>query len=163
MQVAPFLHWPRQSSKFLEQVGPPQPSWQTHWKDPGRLMQRRAFRQGPALAMSLEGLSEPFVEVMGKEYRCWFLWNVLRCWCCCCWSCCCWTIGYITLHSLTSNWQTSPVHSSGHSHRKPPIRSMQVPPCLQGPPAHSSISVNHRFCKYFCFDCFDVKRKLICK
>lgn len=37
-------------------------------------------------------------------------------------------------------WQTSPVHSDGHSHRKPPTRSIQVPPCSHGPPAHSSMS-----------------------
>lgn len=34
----------------------------------------------------------------------------------------------------------SPVHSGGHSQRNPPTRSIQVPPCSQGPPEHSSIS-----------------------
>lgn len=39
------------------------------------------------------------------------------------------------------NWHRSPVHCGGHSHRKPPTRSKQVPPCSHGPPAHSSMSV----------------------
>lgn len=39
------------------------------------------------------------------------------------------------------NWHRSPVHCGGHSHRNPPTRSKQVPPCSHGPPAHSSMSV----------------------
>lgn len=43
-------------------------------------------------------------------------------------------------------WHKSPVHCGGHWHWKPPIRSIHVPPCSQGPPEHSSMSI--RFVDY---------------
>lgn len=55
---------------------------------------------------------------------------------------------------------TSPVHSGGHSQRNPPTRSIQVPPCSQGPPEHSSISVCVFFYSFYLFRfCFIVNIK----
>lgn len=47
MQVAPFLQRPTQSSRFWAHVGPPQPSWQAHWNEPGRLRHDSALMHGP--------------------------------------------------------------------------------------------------------------------
>lgn len=51
--VAPFLHWPTQSSKSLAHVGPPQPSRQTHENEPGLLLHWRALTQGPNVVFAV--------------------------------------------------------------------------------------------------------------
>ena len=69
MQVAPFLHWPTQSSKSLAHVGPPQPSRQTHENEPGLLLHWRAFTQGPIVVFAAAAAAVAAAKVDDAAFK----------------------------------------------------------------------------------------------